>query len=65
MRSDWPPNFAFLDHPHTGLSENKRPKLNDILMIAFHAVLCGIEELVGKKEFVREKAAWLRRFLEL
>jgi len=34
-------------------------------MIVLCTVLSGIEDWVGMEEFVEEKAAWLREFLEL
>jgi hypothetical protein len=42
-----------------------RHKLVDIVIIAFTAVLCGLDEYEEIEEFGREKEEWFKKFLEL
>jgi predicted transposase YbfD/YdcC len=53
--------FAELEDPR----EDKRHALNEILMIALCAVLCGAEDCSDMALFGRAKEAFLRQFLEL
>jgi hypothetical protein len=46
-------------------TKNKLPKLSDILMIVFCAMLSGVEDWVNRAVFAHDKASWFRQFLEL
>lgn len=64
MLPDPRPYFAELSDPRRE-TRNKLHKLEDIVMLVFCAVLSGIEDWVGIEEFGKQKAGWLRGFLEL
>jgi len=55
--------FAELDDPRTGNAQ--RHDLDEIVMIALLAILCGAETCVDMALFGRSKEPLLRRFLEL
>jgi hypothetical protein len=55
--------FAALEDPRRGNAQ--RHELDEIVMIALAAVLCGAESCVDMALFGRSKVALLRRFLEL
>jgi hypothetical protein len=54
--------FAELEDPR---EDNARHALNEILMIAFCAMLCGAEDCSGMALFGRANEAFLRQFLQL
>lgn len=56
-------HFASLTDPRS--NHGKRHKLEDILVIAIAAVICGADNWVDVETFGLSKEAWLRTFLEL
>src|SRR5215470_4506859 len=63
------PTIALLDHladlPDPRLERHRWQKLNDIVVIAVGAVLCGAERYPAIEDFGQEREEWLRQFLEL
>ena len=60
---------ALLEHlvivPDPRIARHRWRKLNDILVIAICAVLCGAERYLAIADFGHEREGWLRQFLEL
>ncbi len=63
------PTVALLDHfaslPDPRIARHRWHKLNDILVIAVCAVLCGAESFPAIEDFGYEREEWLKQFLEL
>jgi len=56
-------SFSKLHDPR--VERTKLHKLQDIIIIAVLAVICGAETWVDLEQFGKEKQEWLKRFLEL
>ena len=55
--------FAGIEDP--GMDRSKLHQLEDILLIAMLAVICGAESWVDIEAFGKAKEVWLKTFLEL
>jgi hypothetical protein len=64
MLPDPRPYFAGLTDPRRE-TQNKLPKLTDIILIVFCGVLSGFEDWVGMETFAEEKEEGFPTFLEL
>jgi predicted transposase YbfD/YdcC len=56
-------HFAEIEDPR--IERTKEHQLLDIIVIAICAVICGADDWVAVENFGRDKAAWLKTFLDL
>ncbi len=56
-------HFAKIEDPR--IERTTEHQLLDIIVIAICAVICGADDWVAVENFGRDKAAWLKTFLDL